>query len=229
MTTLTIDGQEIQVEEGASLLEAAEGIGIKIPTLCYYKALSPYGACRLCLVEVTQNGRKMIQASCLYKAEEGMVVETHSERVIKDRKIMIELLLARCPDAEEIQKLADELGVTETRIKKKNKDCTLCGLCVRMCQERMGIGAVSFVNRGSEREVKPPFEIPSDICQTCGACSFICPTGRIKLSEVSKDKPVPIPSEYNVGLISRPAIYIPYPQRRPHWAMSWHIPQLQAH
>ncbi len=218
MTTLTIDGQRVQVEEGTSLLEAAEGIGIKIPTLCYYKALSPYGACRLCLVEITQNGRKMIQASCLYKAEEGIVVETHSERVIKDRQIMIELLLARCPDSEEIQKLADELGVKETRIKKKNKDCTLCGLCVRMCQERMGIGAVSFVNRGSKREVKPPFEIPSDICQTCGACSFICPTGRIKLSEISKNKPIPIPSEYNAGLISRPAIYIPYPQAIPNRA-----------
>ena len=218
MITLTIDGQKVQVEEGTSLLEAAEGIDIKIPTLCYYKALSPYGACRLCLVEIAQDGRKMIQTSCLYKAEEGMVVETHSERVIKDRRIMIELLLARCPDSEEIQKLADELGVKETRIKKKNKDCTLCGLCVRMCQERMGIGAVSFVNRGSEREVKPPFETPTDICQTCGACSFICPTGRIKLSEVSKNEPIPILSEYNAGLITRPAIYIPYAQAIPNRA-----------
>ena len=97
MITLTIDEQKVEVKEGTSLLEAAEGIGIKIPTLCYHKALSPYGACRLCLVEITQNGRKMIQASCLYKAEEGIVVETHSERVIKDRKIMIELLLADAP------------------------------------------------------------------------------------------------------------------------------------
>jgi len=218
MITLTIDGQDTQVEEGTTILEAAQQAGIKIPTLCYHKALSPYGACRLCLVEITQDGRKMIQASCLYKAEEGMVVETHSERVIKDRKIMIELLLARCPDSEEIQKLADELGVKETRIRKKNKDCTLCGLCVRMCQERMGIGAVGFVNRGSKREVKPPFEVPSEICQTCGACSFICPTGRIKLSEVGKNKPVPIPSEYNVGLIPRPAIYIPYAQAIPNRA-----------
>jgi len=216
--TLTIDGQETQVEEGTTILEAAQQAGIKIPTLCYHKALSPYGACRLCLVEITQDGRKMIQASCLYKVEQGMVVETHSDRVIKNRKIMIELLLARCPDSGEIQRLAEELGVKETRIKKKNKDCTLCGLCVRMCQERMGIGAVSFVNRGSKREVKPPFETPSEICQTCGACSFICPTGRIKLSEVSKNEPVAIPSEYNMGLISRPAIYIPYPQAIPNRA-----------
>ena len=86
MITLTIDGQEVQVEEGTSLLEAAESIGIKIPTLCHHKALTPYGSCRLCLVEITQNGRKTIQTSCLYKATEGMVVETHSERVIRDRR-----------------------------------------------------------------------------------------------------------------------------------------------
>ena len=137
MINIIIDGQKIQVAEGTSILEAASSVGIKIPTLCYHKALSPYGACRLCLVEIKQNGRKMVQASCQYKAEEGMVVETQSERVIKDRKIIIELLLARCPDAEEIQKLADELGVKETRIEKKNKDCILCGHCVQICEERM--------------------------------------------------------------------------------------------
>ena len=84
MITLTIDGQEVQVEEGTSLLEAAEGAGIKIPTLCYHKALSPYGACRLCLVEITQNGRKMVQASCLYKAEEGMEVGLKVESSVRE-------------------------------------------------------------------------------------------------------------------------------------------------
>jgi heterodisulfide reductase subunit A len=216
---ITIDGQKIQVADGTSLLEAAESVGIKIPTLCYHKALSPYGACRLCLVEITQNGRKMIQASCQYKAAEGMEVETHSDRVIKDRKIMIELMLARCPDSKEIQEIAAELGVKETRIKKKNKDCTLCGLCVRMCEERMGVGAVGFINRGSAREVVTPFRAHSDICQTCGACSFICPTHRIKLSEISTNKPIPILSEYNAGLMARPAIYIPYAQAVPNRAI----------
>jgi len=218
---VVIDGQEVQVNEGASLLEAAESTGIKIPTLCHYKALSPYGACRLCLVEVTLNGREKIEASCLRAAEEGMVVETHSEKITKIRKIMIELHLARCPDSKDIQKLADELGVKETRIKKKNMDCTLCGLCVRMCQERMGIGAVSFVNRGSEREVAPPFGTPNEICQTCGACAFICPTGRIKLpdfSGVSVNKPISIVSEHNAGLSDRSAVYIPYPQAIPNKA-----------
>jgi heterodisulfide reductase subunit A len=157
----------------------------------------------------------MIQASCVYSAEEGMIVETKSDRVIRARKMVIELLLARCPDSEEIQKWAARLGVTQTRLKKKNEDCTLCGLCVRMCHERMGVGAVGFVNRGYKREVKPPFEVPGDICQTCGACAFICPTGRIQLSEISKNTPIPIPFEHNQGLISRPPISIAYPQAVP--------------
>ncbi len=218
MINLTINEQKVKVKEGTTILEAAQGLGIQIPTLCYYKALSPFGSCRLCLVEIIQEERKMIQASCQYKVEEAMVIETDSERVLKNRKIMIELLMARCPDSEEIQKLADKLGVKETRLTLKNKDCTLCGLCVRMCDERMGLGVMSFVNRGSKREVKPPFESTSQICQTCGACASICPTGRIDLVEVSKNKPVPILSEYNMGLVSRPAIYISYPQAIPNKA-----------
>ena len=215
MINLTIDNQETQVEEGSSILDACRSLGIEIPTLCYHKALSPYGACRLCVVQITRDGRTMIQASCVYKAQEGMNIETKSDRVIRARKIVIELLLARCPESEEIQKWATELGVGETRIRKKNEDCTLCGLCVRMCHERMGIGAVGFVNRGYKREVKTPFEVPSDICQTCGACAFICPTGRLKLSEISKNTPIPIPFEHNQGLISRPPISIAYPQAVP--------------
>lgn len=218
MINLTINEKSVQVKEGSTILEAAQSLGIRIPTLCYHKALSPFGSCRLCLAEIIQGKRKMIKASCQYKAEEGVVVETDSERVLKNRKIMIELLLARCPESEEIIKLAEELGVNKTRIINKNKDCTLCGLCVRMCEERMGIGVMSFINRGSKREVKPPFETSSQICQTCGACASICPTGRIDLAEVSKNKPVPILSEYNMGLVSRPAIYISYPQAIPNKA-----------
>ena len=140
---LTIDGQKVEVEKGTTVLESAQKLGIKIPTLCYHKALTPYGACRLCIVEIEQNGVTQIHASCLYKVQEGLVVRTNTERVKKDRKIMIELLLARCPDSKEIQELAEQLGVKETRIKKKYKDCSLCGLCVRMCEERMGKAALS--------------------------------------------------------------------------------------
>ena len=218
MISLTINDKKIEIEEGLTVLEAADCAGIKIPTLCYHKALSPYGACRLCLVEISQKGSSMIQASCTYPALEGLVVQTDSERVIKTRKIMIELLLARCPDSEDIKTLAKELGVEKTRIKPKNEDCSLCGLCVRMCQERMGRAAISFSGRGPRREVTSPFGEPSEVCQICGACDFICPTGKIKLPEISKNEPVPIPYEYNAGLNSRPAIYIPYPQAIPNKA-----------
>lgn len=219
MISLTINDKKIEIEEGLTLLKAADKAGIKIPTLCSHKALSPYGACRLCLVEISKNGGPPeIQASCTYPALEGLVVQTDSERVIKTRKIMIELLMARCPDSEEIKNLARELGVEKTRIKLKNKDCTLCGLCVRMCEERMGRAAISFSGRGPRREVTSPFGKPSDVCQACGACDFICPTGKIRLPEVSKNEPHPIPFEHNMGLNSRPAVYIPYPQAIPNKA-----------
>ncbi|MFZ3106163.1 MAG: FAD-dependent oxidoreductase [Candidatus Hydromicrobium sp.] len=219
MISLTINDKKIEVEEGLTLLKAAEKAGIRIPTLCSHKALSPYGACRLCLVEVNRGeGSPEIQASCTYPAIEGLMVQTDSQRVIKTRKIVIELLLARCPDSEEIKNLAKELGVEKTRIKPKDKDCTLCGLCVRMCEERMGRAAISFSGRGPRREVTSPFGKPSDVCQACGACDFICPTGKIRLHEVSKNEPHPIPFEHNMGLNSRPAVYIPYPQAIPNKA-----------
>jgi len=219
MISLTINNQKVEVEEGLTVLKVAESVGIKIPALCSHKALLPYGACRLCLVEISQNGGpSSIQASCTYPALNGLIVRTDTERVIKTRKIMIELLLARCPDTEQIKSLAKELSVEKTRIKPKNKDCTLCGLCVRMCQERMGPAAISFTGRGPKREVVSPFGKPSDVCQTCGACEFICPTGKMKLSETSKNVPRPIPYEHNQGLISRPVVYIPYPQAVPNKA-----------
>jgi len=216
MISLTIDDRKIEVEEGSTLLKVAEELGIKVPTLCSHKALSPYGACRLCLVEVSQgDGPSSLHASCTYPALDGLVVKTDTERVLRTRKIMIELLLARCPDSDQVKQLAKELGVEKTRVKPKDKDCTLCGLCVRMCRERMGIAAISFMGRGPKREVASPFGKPNEVCQTCGACDFVCPTGRIDLSEVSVNKPLPIPFEHNQGLISRPPISISYPQAIP--------------
>jgi heterodisulfide reductase subunit A len=215
---LTINGNQAEFPEGKTVLECIESTGIKVPTLCQHKALVPYGACRLCLVEITQGGKSSIQASCTYPAMDNLVIQTDSERVIKNRKNMIELLLALCPDSKAIQTIADEYGVKEIRLRKKNEDCFLCGLCVRTCQERMGINAISFVNRGSKREVCPPFDVLSDVCQTCGACAFICPTERIKLEEISKNAAVPILDEYNEGLSTRSAAYISYPQAVPNKA-----------
>ncbi len=218
MIELTINGKKGEFEEGKTLLECIESTGIKVPTLCYHKALTPYGACRLCVVEVTQGNRTTIQTSCTYPAINDLIVNTDTEKVIKSRKIILELLLARCPDSKAIQKIAEEYGVKETRFEKKNEDCFLCGLCVRMCNQRMGISAINFVNRGPHKKVSPPFDATSDVCQTCGACAFICPTERIKLEEISKNKEVPILDEYNERLINRSAAYIPYPQAIPNKA-----------
>ncbi|MGB3341045.1 MAG: FAD-dependent oxidoreductase [bacterium] len=219
MINLTISDQKIEVEEGTRLLDAVQQLGIKIPTLCYHKALSPYGACRLCLVEVSQNGRpSSIQSSCTYLVQEGLVVKTDTERVIRTRKIMAELLLARCPDSEEVKRIAKEIGVEKLRIRAKNEDCLLCGLCVRMCSERMGRGAIGFAGRGSKRQVQPAFDVQSDVCQTCGACYFVCPTKGIKFDEITRNKPTPIPSEFDEGLIERPSIYVPFPQAVPNYA-----------
>ena len=215
MITLTIDDKKIEVEEGTTVLQAAEKLGIKIPTLCHHKSVKPYGACRVCLVELTGPRGSVIQASCVYPAQEGLVVRTDTERVKKNRRIMLELLLARCPDSTRIREMAREYGVEETRFPKKNDDCILCGLCTRVCEERMGVGAVSFVNRGSERKVGVPYDKHSPICITCGACQVVCPTDAVDLSEVTLNKPRPIKSEYDMGLVRRSSIYIPFPQAIP--------------
>ncbi|MHC4743362.1 MAG: 2Fe-2S iron-sulfur cluster-binding protein, partial [Planctomycetota bacterium] len=215
MITLTIDDKKVEVEEGTTILEAAEKLGINIPTLCHHKSLMPYGACRVCLVELTGPRGSRIQASCVYPAQEGLVVQTGTERVLKTRRMMLELLLARCPDSDRIKELAKEYGVEESRFPKKDDNCILCGLCARVCEERMGVGAVSFTNRGSERKIAVPYDKHSPICITCGACQVVCPTDAVDLSEVTLNEPRPITSEYDMGLAKRSSIYIPFPQAIP--------------
>jgi len=128
---------------------------------------------------------------------------------------MSELLLARCPESETIQRIAMEHGVQEPRISKKNDDCIYCGLCERMCQERMGRFSLGFSGRGPEKQVEPPFGAHNELCWTCGACDFICPVGK-KISTLSTDKtPIPLPNPYNMGLDEKPAIHILYPQAVP--------------
>ncbi|MFQ6036057.1 MAG: 2Fe-2S iron-sulfur cluster-binding protein [Sedimentisphaerales bacterium] len=215
MVNLTINGQCIGVEEGTTVLQAAQTLGIKIPTLCYHKSLTPYGGCRLCLVELDDGRQKRIQTSCVYPAQEGLKVYTDTERVAGARKVVMELLLARCPESEEIKRIAAELGVTETRIKKRNEKCILCGLCIRMCTERMGKAIIGFANRGIERKVIPPFDVQSDICMGCGACAFICPTGAINPEEFCARGITALPSDFDLGLGSRPVVSVAYPQAVP--------------
>ncbi|UCH98286.1 MAG: FAD-dependent oxidoreductase [Candidatus Aminicenantes bacterium] len=216
MIELTINGDKKEFPEGKTLLECIEEVGLKVPTLCHHKALKPYGSCRLCLVEVDQEGRApSIQASCSYPASNGLSIRTNTDRVQKARRIVAELLLARCPDSEVIRKIAADCGVKEVRIKQKNDDCIYCGLCVRMCEERMGRSAVGIIGRGPRRQVDSPFAKNSQECWVCGACDFICPTGK-KVSTASRyTEPTPIPDQYNTGLNKRPSIYQMYPQMVP--------------
>ncbi len=201
---LTVDDKLIGVSGGQTILEAVArmpGIG-NIPALCYHPAVTPYGACRLCTVEVSEDGGSKFRfvAACLYPVKEGLVVKTNTERVRKLRKGIIELLLARCPNVKRIQELAEEYGVEKPRFALGDQDCILCGLCVRACQEIIGKSAISLVNRGIYREVAAPFyayEL-SEACIGCGDCAYICPTGAIQMGPDGK--------------AVLPKVKIPYPE-----------------
>ena len=180
--TLTIDKQIVHVERHTPIIDAAKKLGIFIPTLCYHEALKPYGACRICMVEVIENKRSKLVTSCNYPAKNGLEVFTASDRVKKTRKMVVELLLARCPNVPVIRQLAKQMEIKAARFKKKDDQrCILCGLCVRACEEIVGVSAIGFVNRGIEREVKTPFGIESHVCIGCGTCTYICPTGCIEM------------------------------------------------
>jgi len=175
MINLTINGAKVGAEEGSTILQVARFYGIDIPTLCYHDELPPYGACRLCMVEVDDGKRTRLVASCLYPVKVGIKVRTHTKRLIEGRKLILELLLARCPNSKTLQDLACKMGLERVRFPMEDEDCILCGLCVRMCAELMGSGAIGFVGRGQDREVTTPFHMASEICRNCGACMYICP------------------------------------------------------
>ena len=175
MITMRINGLDVQAEEGWTILETCKFYGIEIPTLCYNEGLTPYGACRLCIVEIGEGERAKVVSSCTYPAEEGLVVRTHTRKIQKYRKLILELMLARCPTSKTIQDLASKFGINKVRFTPKYEDCILCGLCVRMCEEQMDARAIGFVNRGKERKITTAFDAKSDVCRTCGACMYICP------------------------------------------------------
>lgn len=180
MIKFKLNGLDVQIEEGSTLLEACRFYGIEIPTLCYYEGLTPYGGCRLCLVEIGEGSNAKLVSSCTYPVEEGLVVRTNTKRVINARKMMIELLLSVCPQSKIIQDLASKFNVTKVRFKVRNDDCILCGLCVRMCKEQMQAGAIGIVERGYKKKIATPFDIRSEVCRFCGGCIYICPACQLR-------------------------------------------------
>lgn len=216
--SFTINGNEVTAKPGEMLIDVAQRNNVFIPRLCHHFALEPYSACRVCLVEVNKSGRKKFTASCSYPVSEGIEVNTESDEVLKLRKMTLEALMAQAPDAHQIRDMAKFHGIDETRF-KENKDennrCILCGLCIRMCAERMGVHALGFSGRGAKRILDTPFGKLSDVCITCGACESVCPTDAIVLDRISPNKPILITSEFDLGLKGRSIVYTPFPQAMP--------------
>ncbi|MHB9074942.1 MAG: 2Fe-2S iron-sulfur cluster-binding protein [Desulfobaccales bacterium] len=178
----TINGQPVQAKPGWTILETARQYHIHIPTLCYHPAIIPWGSCRLCVVEARYGKRGKVMPSCLNLPIEELEVFTNSERVLNVRRWVLEMLLADCPASLEIRKLAAEYGVTSTRftITNPEEECLRCGRCVAVCNEVVGVGALTFGSRGVKKVLETPYRIPNNACIGCGCCVSVCPTGALQ-------------------------------------------------
>jgi NADH dehydrogenase/NADH:ubiquinone oxidoreductase subunit G len=165
-------------------------MGIPIPTLCHLDGLTPAGACRLCLVEIGEGPRSRLVTACTYPAEEGLKVRTASTRVLRARAMILELLLASCPQSKTIQDLASAHGIRHQRFRQEHEDCILCGRCVRMCREQMTAGAIGFRGRGEARSLGTPFDKTSEVCRQCGGCLYVCPACQLRCTFTTPEQAV---------------------------------------
>ncbi len=175
MPKVQIDGIALDINENWTILEAAKFLGIKIPTFCYHEGLSPWGGCRLCIVEIGKAPDIKLVSSCTYPISDGLIVRTATKKVITTRKMILELLISRSPNSRALQDLASHMGLSRVRFNPKWESCTFCGLCVRMCHEQMNGKAIGFVNRGTSLKITTPFDKNSEECRRCGGCQEICP------------------------------------------------------
>ena len=204
MVNLTIDGNCVTVPEDYTIMEAAKSVGIHIPGLCHYEGIHKFGSCRICVVEV--EGFKTLQASCLAKVGEGMVVKTNTQKVRHARRVLYELLLSdhdkQCLSCSrnqscELQELGKTLGVYETRFDGEHSEynsdtsvsitrdmskCVLCRRCVTVCNEIQGVGILNAQNRGFDTVIGPAMDLPIGTvnCTFCGQCTVVCPVGALK-------------------------------------------------
>ena len=205
MTSVTIDGKQVTLADGATIIEAAKAINVDIPHLCYFKGLSPDGSCGICIVEI--EGERGVARSCIRPIQEGMKVHTNTHKLRGARKVLVELLMSNHPQECftcernqncELLDLSSELGVKEIRFDKNastekidssspsiirdpNK-CLLCGRCIRMCSEIQSVGVIDLARRGPELKVTTFMEkgLGNVECINCGQCIHVCPVAAIK-------------------------------------------------
>ncbi|UCC69598.1 MAG: (2Fe-2S)-binding protein [Armatimonadota bacterium] len=173
--TLTIDGATVRASRAKSVLDVAIEYGICIPHLCHLPQMSDLAACRLCIVEHVRNGRSEVTTSCTLRVQDDMVIRTNTEKIRKLRRNIAELLVAEAPNSRAIQDIAVRCGVKQVRYPFRNKNCVLCGRCVRVCTEMWSARAIGFVGRGKDRHVDFPFGVRPDFCKQCGSCVQLCP------------------------------------------------------
>ena len=181
--TITVDNKKVEVEENQALLPILQRMGYFIPTLCHHEELVPYGACRVCIVEQVRDGWSRMVTSCNFPVKDGQVFRVHSEKLLRERQMVMEFILARSSNVPEIISLAKQLGVEKSRFPTQEEGCILCGLCIRACDEVVGAKAISFAGRGPKREISSPFFDEAKDCIGCGSCAYICPTRYIEMKE----------------------------------------------
>lgn len=186
---IIINGTETEAIKDTFLLKSIKDLGIKIPTLCHHKDLAPNGSCRLCMCEIEDaNGRKKMVTACNFPIRSEIEVNTESDKVKKHKKMLAEMYLSRWPEVPTIKKIAKDCGVTETRFENEFTDtnpnaCILCGRCTRACDEFTLERIIGFAGRGIKRHVSMPFNQTDRHCVGCSSCSFVCPTGAIKMMD----------------------------------------------
>jgi glycine cleavage system H lipoate-binding protein/Pyruvate/2-oxoacid:ferredoxin oxidoreductase delta subunit len=208
--TLKIDGREVTARRGMTILEVADKAGIRIPTLCHHPMLEPTASCRVCVVEIERGRRARIVTACNFPIrDENIEINTRSERVLHARKMVVEFLLARCPEERVVKELAEELGIRDTPYPKESEQCLLCGRCVVVCNEVVGAKAIGFQGRGIFLNVGTPFGIDTDACIGCGACTYVCPTGAIQMEEEARKRFRRLPGSLGLCRYARMGL-IPY-------------------